>query len=225
MPTSRVDDHDVVLTCPGDCDAFASDGHRVAGRLPVVLALDPGVRGEHRDTRALADHGQLGDGVRALQVGRDEDRGVPLLAQVQRELAREGRLARALEARQQDDRRWGLRQGQRPVLTTEDRDELVIDDLDDLLGRVQRTGHLRGERALPHAPGELPDHRHRDVGVEEGTPDLADRGVHVGLGQPSLGAEVLEGRRKTVGQGREHRSFLTGGRAVGEPPGYRRALG
>ena len=86
------------------------------------------------------------------------------------------------------------------------RDELVVDDLDDLLGRVQRAADLGPERPLAHRGGELADHRQRDVGVEQGDPDLADRRSDVGLGQPALAAQVLEGGGQAVGEGGEHGS-------------------
>ena len=59
-------------------------------------------RAEHRDADLLAELLELIDRRRPLQVGRDEA-GLPALgAQHERELRRGRRLARALEARQED---------------------------------------------------------------------------------------------------------------------------
>ena len=108
-----------------------------------------GLGSEHRDAGPLADDLELGDGVGALQVGGDEQRGVALLAQPEGELAGERGLSGALQAGQQDHRRRGLGQAQPPGLAAEDPDELLVDDLDDLLGRVEGLGDLGADRALP----------------------------------------------------------------------------
>ena len=51
---------------------------------------------------------------------------------------------------------------------------------------------------------EVAHDRHRDVGVEEGDPDLPRGGVDVGLGQPALATKVLERGLQAVLQGVEH---------------------
>ena len=89
------------------------------------------------------------------------------------------------------------------------RDELLVDDLDDLLGGVERLADLGAEGALAHRAGELLDDGQRDVGVEQGEPDVADRRVDVGLREPALAAQVLEGRGQAVGQGCKHRARLS----------------
>ena len=58
---------------------------------------------------------------------------------------------------------------------------------------VQRAGNFDAERTFADAAGELADHGHGDVGVEEGAPDLADGGVDVRLGEAALATEILEG--------------------------------
>ena len=57
---------------------------------------------------------------------------------------------------------------------------------------------------------------HRDIGVEQGDPDLPRRRVDVGLGQPALATKVLERGLQAVLQGVEHglvRILEMGGRA------------
>jgi hypothetical protein len=156
------------------------------------------VRGEHRDTGALTDNLQLGDGVGALQVGGDQQGGVPLLAQPTTELAREGGLTGALEAGEHDHRRCGLGEPQPSGLTPEDADEFLVDDLDDLLGRIQRLRDLGPDRPLPDGSGESADDGHRDVGVEQGTADLADRRIDVRFREPALAAQRLEGGGEAI---------------------------
>ena len=138
-----VDDDDVVLLALGLFDAVLRDLDRVADAVA-------GLGREDGDAGLLADDLQLGDGVRALEVGRDEQRRVAVLGEPLRELARERRLAGALEAGEHDDRRRLLRELEATLLAAEDRDELLVDDLHDLLGRVQRLVDLVAERALAH---------------------------------------------------------------------------
>jgi hypothetical protein len=173
------------------------------------------VRGEDGDPGPLADHPELVDGVGPLQVTGHEQRSVPLLLQPQPELAGQGGLAGALQTREQHHRRRGLGQLQPPGLPAEHGDQFVVDDLHDLLRRVQRLGHLGRQRPLPDGAGELADHGQRDVGVEQGAPDLADGRVDIGLGQPALAAQVLERRGEAIGQRREHVGILASGESVG----------
>ena len=72
----------------------------------------------------------------------------------------------------------------RRVSPPEDRDELLVDDLDDLLGGVQRLGDLGAGRPLLDLRDELADHRQRDVRFQQRDPDLAGGGVDVRGGQP-----------------------------------------
>ena len=101
-------------------------------------------------------------------------------------------------------------------------DELLVDDLDDLLGRVQRLADLLAAGPLLDRGDELLDHGQRDVGLEQRDPDLARGGVDVGLGEPALAAEVLEGVGEAVGERGEHRWQSSGPRRLsrcdgGEP--------
>ena len=120
------------------------------------------------------------------------------------QLAGQRGLPGALQAREHDHGRRVLGEGQPPLLAAEDGDQLVVDDLDDLLSRVEGLGDLLGQRPLAHPAGELADDGQGDVGVEQGAADLADGGVDVRLGQPPLAPQVLEGRGEAVGEGGEH---------------------
>ena len=73
---------------------------------------------------------------------------------------------------------------------------------------MQCAADLGSERALTDGPGELPHHADGDVRIQQGTPDLADRGIDVGLGQPPLAAQGLEGGGQSIGKGGEHASSL-----------------
>ena len=91
-----------------------------------------------------------------------------------------------------------------PGLAAEDGDELVVDDLDDLLRRVERTRQLGLAGPLLDRGDEVPDHGEVDVGLEQRDPDLPGGGVDVGLGEPALAAQALERRGQAVLQGVEH---------------------
>ena len=112
----------------------------------------------------------------------------------------------------------GLGVAQPAGLAAEDRDELLVDDLDDLLGRVQRAADLLAAGPLLDRVDELLDHGQRDVGLEQRDPDLARGRVDVGLGEPSLAAQVLEGVGEAVGECGEHRWSVLGVQSVGSEP-------
>src|SRR3954466_13813933 len=72
----------------------------------------PRVRREDGDAGALADDLELIHRVRPLQVARDEHRSVPLLLEPAAELARERRLAGALQTGEEDHRGRRLGEGE-----------------------------------------------------------------------------------------------------------------
>ena len=198
----------------------------VAGDLDRVADAVAGLGREDGYAGALAVDLELVDGVRALEVGGDQHRLLALLLEPERELRGQRGLAGALEAGQHDHRRRGLGVAQPAGLAAEDRDELLVDDLDDLLGGVQRLADLLAARPLLDRVDELADHRQRDVGLEQGDPDLARGRVDVGLGEAALAAEVLEGLGEPVGERGEQvsprsrwvrGSSLTGGPARPTP--------
>ena len=80
----------------------------------------------------------------------------------------------------------------------EDVDELVVDDLDDLLGGRQRCCHLGAEGAGADVVDEGVDDGEVDVGLEEGEADLADGVGDVLFGDGALAAEILEGALEFV---------------------------
>ena len=172
----------------------------VLGDLDRVADAVAGLGREDRHAGLLADDLQLGDGVRALEVGGDQERRVALAREPLGELAGERRLSGALEAGEHDDGRRLLGELEAALLAAEDRDELLVDDLHDLLGRVQRLDDLVAEGALAHLAGEVLDDVEGDVGVEQGATDLADGAVDIRGAELALAAEVLEGLGEAVGE-------------------------
>src|SRR5262249_14220941 len=116
-------------------------------------------------------------------------RRVALALEPARQLAGERRLTRALQTRQHDHGRRVLGEPYAPRLAAQDVDQLVVYDLDDLLGGVERLGHLRAAGPLFDLRDEVLDDGQRHVGLEERDADLARRGVDVGLGQLALAAQ------------------------------------
>ncbi len=116
-----------------------------------------------------------------------------------RELAGQGGLTGTLQTGQHDHRRRILGEGQLTGLTAEDADQFLVDDLDDLLGRVERTGDLGALGAVLDAGDEFADHGKRDVGFQQSQPDLAGGRVDVGVGQPALATQPRQGTGQPVG--------------------------
>src|SRR3954465_8777008 len=148
-----------------------------------VAAAVARLGGEDVDPGLTGHHGQLLHRVGSLQVGGDQQRRVPLGLEPAAELAGERGLTGALQAGEHDHRRRLLGVADAPGLATEDADELLVDDLDDLLRRVQRLGDLRAAGAFLDRGDEGTDDRQGDVGLKQRDADLARRRVDVLLGQ------------------------------------------
>jgi hypothetical protein len=201
----------VSTTTLGLLDRRPRDPDRVADAVA-------GLGCEHRDADLVAVDLQLLDRVGALEVARDEQRRLALVLEPRGELGRQRGLPGALQTGQHDHGGPGLGVAEPPGFAAEDGDQLLVNDLDDLLRGVQRLADLLAPGALLDRRDEVLDHRQRDVGLEQGDPDLARGRVDVGLGEPALATQVLERVGKAVGQGGEQRKFLRDVRA-----GVRRA--
>ena len=180
----RVDDDDVVAEVRGFGDRAlrARDGIHLPRRIVHADA----------ETRLLRDDVQLLNRRRPLHVGRHEQCVLALLGQPLRELARGRRLARALQAQQQDHARPLVRRLQSAFGIAEERDHFVADDLDDLLRRRQAPEHILPQRAIAHAVDERLDDLEIDVGFEQREANLAERRLHVLGSQPCLAPKGLE---------------------------------
>ena len=114
-----------------------------------------------------------------------------------------GRLARALEAGEQDHRLPAEVELGR--VRAEQLGELVVDDLHDLLARGEALQHLLAERALAHPLDEAADDLEVDVGLDQREADLAHRARDRLLVEPAALAQVAEDAAEPVGEGVEHR--------------------
>jgi hypothetical protein len=173
---------------------------------------------EHRDADARAEHLKLLDGRGPLHVGRDEKRLFPLFDEVARELRGGGRFAGALEAYHHDAGRTfgGEREGL--ALGGHEGDELVVADLRELIARADAhrlpVGSLGAhaddfaERFFLHAGEERLGHAELDVGLEQGEPHFAQRGVDVLLVQLRETRQAIFCLSKAVGEGVKHGACL-----------------
>jgi hypothetical protein len=89
-------------------------------------------------------------------------------------------------------------------LPTEDLDQLIVHDLDDLLARLDAVQHVGPQRALAHASHELLDNLEVDIRLEQRETNLAQGDVEVGLGDLGLASQTGSDRLETRGQGFEH---------------------
>jgi hypothetical protein len=183
-----------------------------AGGVDRVAHAAARVGREDVDAGLPADDLQLLHGVGALEVAGDEQRRVALRLEVLRELAGERGLAGALQAGQHDHGRGRLGEAQDAGLAAEDADELLVDDLDDLLGRVEGLADLAPAGPLLDRGDERLDDRQRDVGLEQRDADLARGGVDVGVGQPALAPQGGEDLVEPVGERVEHQASGRGRR-------------
>ena len=178
-----VDDQHVLAVARGLVERPAGDVDRIA---VGALLVD-------RGTGLRADLDELLDRRRPVDVARrDRDRGAVLLAQHLGQLGRGRRLARALQAGHQDDGGRARREGQPRRRAAHQLGELLVDDLDHLLARVELLAHLDAQAAFLHGRRELLDDLEVDVGLQQRKPDLAHRGVDVVLGQGTALADALE---------------------------------
>ena len=151
------------------------------------------IRGKGRNPCPLADNLQLLNGAGALQITRHQHRGVALLFQMAGQLTGQRRLTGTLQAGEHNHRRRVLRQVQPAGFAAENVNELLVDDLDHLLGRVERLGDLGALRTFLDALNKSPHDGQGHVGFEQGQTDLASGGVNVRFGQLALPTQPGQG--------------------------------
>ena len=117
------------------------------------------------------------------------------------EFACEGGFTSTLKTGEHDDGRRILRKIQRSVnASAKHGRQLFVDDLHDLLGRIQRLGNLGAERTLADSAGEGTYHVERHIGVEQRAADFADRTIDISLGKLAFALQMLERIREPICQ-------------------------
>ena len=169
---------------------------RAAGNIDRRLARDDR---QGSDTSLLAQHRKLFLRRRTIDVERGhQDLFALLFLEQFADLSGRGRFARALQADHHDyDRRRG---GKIEIgsVRAQHLDQRVVDDLDDLLARGDRTQHLLAGRGIGHAVDEAAHHGERDIGFEQRDPHFAHRRAHVFLAQRAAAAQAVENASKPV---------------------------
>ena len=79
----------------------------------------------------------------------------------------------------------------RRFLAAHQGDQLLVDDLDDLLGRGQALHDLLAHGALRHLCTEVLGHLVVDVGFQQGHAHFPHGGLDVGLGQFAVAAQLF----------------------------------
>ncbi len=163
------------------------------------------MRREDCRARTLTDDLKLSDGAGTLKVTGDEEGRVPLILEPLGQLSGQRGLTGTLQSGQHDDRRRSLGELQSTSFAAENLDQFFVDDLDDLLSRVQCTRDLGALGTFLDLGDEATHYGKRYVGLEQGKADLAGRSVDVGAGQTTLATQILERSGQSVGKGFEHR--------------------
>ena len=180
----------------GFFDTVARDLDRIAVRgSHFVLGIQGGtwIRRESLHPCALTDDAQLVDSTRTLQVTGHQHWGVALGFQVFGELTGQGGFTGTLQTRQHNHGRRVFRQVQAPSLAAEDVLELLIDDFDDLLRRVQSLRDFCADGAFFNALDKAAHNGERNVGFQQRQPDFAGGGVNISLSQFALAAKPFQG--------------------------------
>jgi hypothetical protein len=203
QPSGRVDDQHVVIVPARPVQRRRRDRDRLLGRR----------RGEEVDADLLRERRELLDRRRAIDVGRHEQHLLFLRRDEPGELCSRRRLAGALQAGQQDDRRRLRSEIERLGGTAHQRRQFACNDADQRLSRRQRSDDLRADRFLAQVADERLDDRQCDVGLEQREPHFPQRVLDVGFGEPRFAAQRLDDARQAFGQGVEHGVSIRGARS------------
>ena len=177
-----VQEHQVVAVLFGVLHGGLGNVHRVG--LPHL---------EHGDIQLRAHRLQLLDGGGAVDIAGGQQRALALLAHVTGKLCTVGGLARALQAHQHHHAGGFGADIQFLGLSAHQGAELLVDDLDDHLGRRQGLQHLPAAGPLGDGLGKFLYHLVADVGLQQGHAHLAHRLFDVALGEAALAAHFLKG--------------------------------
>ncbi len=154
----------------------------------------------------LAQRSQLLHGGRTTGVQRGHHHLFAVeLRQTQGQFGRGGGLTRALQTGHQDDRRRGGVNVQRNRLfAAQHINETVIDDLDDLIGRLDRADDFLAGRLFLGAADEILDDRQSDVGFEQGHANFAQSLFDILFGQRTATGNPVEYASQPLVQSIKH---------------------
>ena len=159
------------------------------------------VQRKDRCPRLFAHDLQLVNGGGAVDIARHQHGAAALLDEILGKLGRVGGFTVALQAAEHDDGLALVLDDQLlGFLAAHQRNELFVDDLDDLLGRGQALHDLLPHGSFGDLGAEVLGHLVVDVGFQQGHPHFAHGGLDVRFGQFAVAAQFLEHTGKAVGQ-------------------------
>ncbi len=167
--------------------------------LRDVLGLDRARLCDDRDAELLAERLQLLGRGHTAGVRPDHQGTLAEAAQVQGQLRDGGGLARALETEEHHDGRRLIRLRELCRATTQHLNHLLVDDVDDLLGRCQALENVGAGSLLTDGGDELLDDAVVDVRFEQGETNLAKGFVEVLLRDRATAAELPENALQLIG--------------------------
>jgi len=125
----------------------------------------------------------------------------------QRQFGRCCGLSRSLKPNQHDDVRFGTSGEIQPTRRTQCFQQFLMDDLDDLLTRLQALLNFRADGALFDAAHEILDDWQSDIGFQERHAYLTHRGLDIFFRQFADAPQSIEDALKPVSQLFEHAVF------------------
>ena len=146
------------------------------------------------DAQLLAHYLQLLDGGGAVDITGGQQGPLAVLPLHQTgQLGAVGGLTGALKANHHDHRRGLGGDGQLGAGPAHQLGKLLVDDLNDLLGRGQGLQHVGPNSLLRDLGHELLDHLIADIGLQKGQADLTHGLLHIGFGQAALAPQLFKG--------------------------------
>ena len=186
--TSGIDDDNIIILGLGLADG-------IVGNLDYILVVGLRING---NTHALANHVQLLDGSRTVNVAGNEQRILMLtLLEHLSQLTAECGLTRTLQTRHQHDGRTAF-QLQFYGLATHQFCQLVMDNLDHQLAGLDGCEHIHAHGLLLHCIREGLRNLVVHVGIQQGFTDVLQRLGHIDFGDFSFTFQYLERPFKSV---------------------------
>ena len=163
--------------------------HRVLGNLHRVYLPQR----KDRNIQLLAYHLQLGDGGGTVHVAGHQQRTLAHLTfQIPGQFRAVGRLARALETHHHNDRGRVGGHVQPLAAAAHECGQLLVDDLDDLLGRCETLQHIRAHSPLRDLRHKVLDHTVAHIRVQKGQADLPHGLLDISLRDAALAPQPPE---------------------------------
>ena len=148
---------------------------------------------EDRDVQLFTHHFQLPDGGGAVDITGGQQGALALLFHQSGQFGAIGGFTCTLQAHQHDYGGRGRGDGQLAVPAAHESGELLIDDLDDHLGRGEGLQHIGAYGTLGDRGHKVLDHLKVDVRLQKSHFDLFHGDLHVRLADAALATQASEG--------------------------------